>query len=118
MRASVKTTGILTGEAVCFYRPLPLRALTLRDLFLFAVQSVDRWDLTLFLLAGLLASLFGTAVPFVTQILFATVIPMGGMENLAPVGMLAVGALFSLALVGLTKSLAVDRIAQKVRLVV
>ncbi len=118
VRASVKTTGILTGEAVCFYRPLPLRALTLRDLFLFAVQSVDRWDLTLFLLAGLLASLFGTAVPFVTQILFATVIPMGGMENLAPVGMLAVGALFSLALVGLTKSLAVDRIAQKVRLVV
>lgn len=118
VRASVKTTGILTGEAVCFYRPLPLRALTLRDLFLFAVQSVDRWDLTLFLLAGLLASLFGTAVPFVTQILFATVIPMGGMENLAPVGMLAVGALFSLALVGLTKSLAVDRIAQKVRLAV
>lgn len=116
VKAGAKTAEALTGEAICFYRPLPLRELALRDLFRFMLESLDGRDFVLFLFTGLLASLLGMVTPLVTQLLFGTVIPMGSTANLAPVAVLSVGVVLSAALIDLCKTLSMERMTQKMRM--
>lgn len=113
--AGAKTVGDLTSEAICFYRPFPLRTLTLKDLGIFSLKSLDGWSLVLFVLAGLLASLLGMVTPMVTRLIFGTVIPSRNSANLAPAAILAVGTILSITLIGITKSLAMARISQELR---
>lgn len=116
IKAGAKTAEALTGEAICFYRPLPLRELSLGDLFRFVLEALTGRDLLFFLLAGLLASLLGTITPFVTRLIFGTVIPLGSMANLAPVAVLSVGVVLSAALIDLAKTLSMERITQKMQI--
>lgn len=116
VKANCKTVGELTGEAICFYRPLPLRELTWKDLLRFMAGVLNRGDLALFLLTAALASLLGMVMPFVTQLIFGIVIPLGNSSNLAPVAALSIGALVSAAIINLTKALQMDRISQKMQL--
>ena len=116
VRAGAKTVGGLTGEALCFYRPLPLQSLTLIDLLRFMGKVLNGGDLAFFLLAGLLASLLGLVTPLVTQLIFGTVIPMGNMANLGPAAVLSVGVLVSSALIGVSRAFSIERIRQKMQI--
>ena len=116
VKAGSKTVGNLTGEAICFCRPFPLRSLTLKDLGIFSLKSLDGWSIVLFAVTGLLASLLGMVTPLVTRLIFGTVIPSGNTANLAPAAVLAVGSLLSVTLISLTRSLAMARISGKLRL--
>lgn len=116
VKAGSKTVGNLTGEAICFCRPFPLRSLTLKDLGIFSLKSLDGWSIVLFAVTGLLASLLGMVTPLVTRLIFGTVIPSGNTANLAPAAVLAVGTLLSVTLISLTRSLAMARISGKLRL--
>ncbi|RHB39267.1 NHLP bacteriocin export ABC transporter permease/ATPase subunit [Enterocloster aldenensis] len=115
VKAGAKTSGYLTGEAICFYRPFPLRTLTLKDLGFFSLKSLDGWSLMLFALTGLLASLLGMVTPMLTRLIFGTVIPSGNSANIVPAAILALGTILSISLIGTTKSLAMARISQKLR---
>lgn len=115
VKANAATAASLTGEALCFYRPLPLRVLKLRDLLKFMAEALDGGDLLSFLLTGLMASLLGLVTPMVTKLIFRTVIPMGDAGNLAPVAVLSVGTVLSAALLNLSKTLSMERISQKMR---
>lgn len=115
VKAGPATAQTLTGEAICFYRPLPLRELNHRDLVQFMLRSLNGWDLTLFLLTGLLASVLGLVTPLATRIIFDSVIPVGVAANLAPVAVLLAGALVSASLVRITKGLSMERVFQKIR---
>lgn len=116
VKAGAKTAGTLTGEAICFYRPFPLRPLTLKDLGVFSLKSLDGWSIVLFAATGLLASLLGMITPLVTRLIFGTVIPSGNTANLGPAAVLAVGSTLSITLISLTKFLAMARISGKLRL--
>lgn len=116
IKAGVKTVSILSKEAICFYRPLPQRELRLKDLVVFSLKSLDGWSIVIFALTGLLASLLGMVTPYITQLIFGTVIPSGNAINIVPVAILAVGTLISTTIIGLTKSLAMARISQKLAL--
>lgn len=118
VKAGAKTVGNLTGEAICFYNPLPLRPLTCKDLGIFSLKSLDGWSIVLFVLTGLFASLLGMVTPLVTKLIFGSVIPSGNMANLAPAAIMAVGTLLSVTLINLTRILAMARISGKLRLAV
>ena len=53
----------ISDEAYCFYRPLPLRKITLRDLFRYMFDTVSTWDLASFGLAALMITLVGMLMP-------------------------------------------------------
>lgn len=116
VKAGPDTGSALTGEAICFYRPLPLQELTLRDFFRFVLESLNGGDFAFFLLAGLLASLLGAVTPLITRLIFGSVIPMGSSANLAPAAALSVGAILSASLIGIAKTLSMERIIQKMRI--
>ena len=46
----------ISDAAYCFYRPLPLRKITLKDLFRYMLDSVSTWDLAAFCVAAVSAA--------------------------------------------------------------
>ena len=116
VKADTETTAVLTGEAICFYRPFPLKELSGKDLFRFMMGVLNGGDVATFLLAALAASILGMASPAVTRLIFGTVIPMGNAKNLVPAATLMVGILLAMMLVQLTRSLATERLSQKMQI--
>lgn len=116
VKAGTETAAVLTGEAICFYRPFPLKELSGKDLFRFIMGVLNSGDVVIFLLAALFASILGMASPAVTRLIFGTVIPMGNAKNLAPAAILMVGVLLAMSLIQLTRSLATERLSQKMQI--
>ena len=71
----------LAPEAVMFYRPLPSRGLTVRDLFKFGAAMV-RADFLRITLAALCLGLLALATPLVTKLLIDSVLPRAEIDQL------------------------------------
>ena len=82
VKLNKKTEQKLDREAVCFYQPLPRRALKVRDLLVFMLEQLSVSDMVLFvgLIAG--ASLLGLLAPMFTKWLFGTVMESGSAKVL------------------------------------
>jgi NHLM bacteriocin system ABC transporter ATP-binding protein len=75
------TAAELAPEAVMFYRPLPSRALTVRDLMKFGAAMV-RADFLRIMLAALCLGLLALATPLVTKLLIDSVLPRAEVDQL------------------------------------
>ncbi|MDO4849787.1 MAG: ATP-binding cassette domain-containing protein [Coriobacteriia bacterium] len=113
----VATTGIrLKEEAFCFYRPLPARAITVRDLVAYSLRSLDRSDYAFVVLATLAATLLGMLVPTVNQVIFGPVIESGDTRLLFPAVSLLLGASVAQLLLSAVRGLVMSRIQTKLTL--
>ena len=72
-------------EAFCFYRPLPQRQLTLKDLFRYMAGVLNGWDYASFALAALMITLVGMLMPKLNHILMDQVVSSGSGRLLAAV---------------------------------
>lgn len=72
-------------EAYCFYRPFPLRELSLKDLFRYMTESLSGWDIASFAIAALAITLVGMIMPKLNHILMDQVIASGSYQLLAAV---------------------------------
>jgi NHLM bacteriocin system ABC transporter ATP-binding protein len=75
------TASELAPEAVTFYRPLPSRALKIRDLLKFGV-AMGRADFLRIMLAALCLGLLAMATPLVTKLLIDSVLPRAEADQL------------------------------------
>ena len=75
----------ISREAYCFYRPLPLRKITLRDLFAYMWDSLSGWDIASFALAALMITLVGMLIPKLNHILMDEVVAYRSDRLLAAV---------------------------------
>lgn len=81
-------------DAVCFYRPLPLKPMSGRNLIVFLMRHTLKNDSLLIRTAMLLITVVGILTPLITQVIFAQIIPSGKSILLA----LAVALLICAAL--------------------
>jgi NHLM bacteriocin system ABC transporter ATP-binding protein len=114
VRVNRKTASRLAAEAYCFYRPFPARKLGMVDLLRYIFRSLAGADLALVLGASLLVSLLGLLTPLVNKQIFDSVIPSGSQSGVFPVAGLLLGAAVGSALFGLTRSLLVTRLRDKI----
>ena len=77
-----RTEKLLDPEAVCFYQPLPLRALKLRDLLRFMLAQLTLSDVVLFVGIIALSTLLGLLTPVFTKVLFREVLESGSTRVL------------------------------------
>lgn len=113
----VATTRIrLKEEAYCFYRPLPARSITMRDLVVYSMRSLDRGDYAFVVLATLAATLLGMLVPTVSQVIFGPVIESGDTRLLFPAVSLLLGASVAQLLLSAVRGLVMSRIQTKLTL--
>ena len=115
VRISRKTMKNLNPEALCFYRPLPQRALTITDVARFMMSSLDLADYLLVFGSTLFATIIGLLPPVVTQLLFARIIPSGEPSLILPIAALLIGTSFSQALMHITASVITERISTKLK---
>ncbi len=82
LKLNRKNEAMLDKEAVCFYEPLPQKALTMADLLKFMVQQLSLSDIGLYLVLMGLSAALGLLAPLFTRWLFSDVLESASLTVL------------------------------------
>ena len=77
-----KTKQLIDSEAMCFYKPLPLKALTVKDLLKFMAEQLTPSDLIMYVGMMGVSALLGLLTPLFTKWLFGNVLSSGSTRVL------------------------------------
>ncbi len=77
VRVTAKTAALLEPDAICFYRPLPLRKLGIPDLLFYLKECITVSDITLIVLATMAVSAVGLLIPRVIAALTGPILNSG-----------------------------------------
>ncbi len=102
-------------EAFCFYRPLPQRALTSKDLLRFMVSSLSLSDSVTFALTALFVTMIGMITPIVNNLIFSRVILSEDIGFLLSSILLLLSSYIALFLITIFKQLLLARINTKLK---
>ena len=116
VRLNKKNEGLISEEAVCFYKPLPLKKLGMPGLARYIAGTLSIADLVLIALATLSVTLVGMLGPKLNSLLFSTVVESGSMRLLGAVAAFFVAVSLSTLLLSAVKSLLMARINTKLSL--
>ncbi|MBR4236253.1 MAG: ATP-binding cassette domain-containing protein [Clostridia bacterium] len=115
-RVTSGSEKLINSEALCFYRPLPMQELGIRDLFKYMLECLTPRDAAGFLCAALAVTLVGLLVPKLNQILMGTVVELGSYRLLyATVGFMCFTLIGSMLFTSV-RSLLLNRIYSKISL--
>lgn len=114
VRVNQKNFHRLNTGAFCFYRALPPKRLGLPDLGNFIIRLITGTDIAFILAASLLVSMLGLFAPFINKQIFDSVIPSGTKSDVFPVAGLLAGAAVGSSLFGVTRSLVLMRLRDKI----
>lgn len=76
----------LSRDAYVIYRHLPDGKLSLKDVLLYGLRPVRRWDIALFVIMYVLSILIGLVMPYLNEKLYDELIPLGVFEPIIQVG--------------------------------
>lgn len=105
-------------EAICFYRPLPLKKLGIPDLISYMKGCLRVNDVVVFILLTLAVTLIGMITPQVTKILTGVVAQSGNIPFLMGTAIFMVCVAITSMLLSSVKALGMDRIEKKTSLAV
>jgi NHLM bacteriocin system ABC transporter ATP-binding protein len=105
-KVTAKNATLLKSQAIMFYRPLPYKKLTLKDIAIFGYENVWKLDMGIFIGIGLLGTVFGMITPKITEILFNQIIPDGSTNLLAQLALVYFVVLISQVLLDVSRSFA------------
>jgi ATP-binding cassette subfamily C protein len=106
----------LNPFAFMFYRPFPPKALTIRDLLTVGLRE-SRRELVMIVLLGAAAGLLAILVPYVTGVVFDSVIPNAQRSQLLTIAALLVAAAVVSSLFNLARGFAILRLQGTLSLV-
>ena len=81
-RVNAQEEKNISSEALCFYRPLPMRKLNVRDLLQYMMSCLTVRDLAGFGVSALAITLVGLLMPRLNRILMGEVIALGSTQLL------------------------------------
>ncbi len=113
VRITAQTAKGISEEALCFYRPLPMRELKLKDLLRYMISCLTTRDLANFAFASLAIALVGLLMPRLNRILTGTVIATGSMQLLYAVVSFLFFATAASVLISIIREMLLSRIRYK-----
>ncbi len=108
-----ETEKQLEDEAICFYKPFPLKKLGIRDLIRFMVEALTISDILPIILTMCLFTALGLFLPRMNHILFSTVIESGSISLLLGAAIFLVSINITTTLITSMKSLLMSRVQIK-----
>lgn len=117
-RLTRSNAGCFAREAICFYRPLPMKALGIHDLFLYMMECISSGDIVQIFLATLAVTLVGMVEPKVYQMVTGPVLKSKSISLLAGTAVFLLSAAFASQLLSVVRSLLMERISTKTSLAV
>ena len=112
-RITRKTARLFSREALCFYQPLPMKKLGIPDLLKYMKNSITYGDLVVIVLATLAVQLVGMIEPRVYSLVTGKILQGHNMNLMAGVGVFLLTSAFAAQLIGLVRSLLMQRINTK-----
>ena len=112
-RVTRKTARLFSREALCFYQPLPMKKLGIPDLLKYMKNSITHGDLVVIVLATLAVQLVGMIEPRVYSLVTGKILEGHNMNLMAGVGVFLLTSAFAAQLIGLVRSLLMQRINTK-----
>ncbi len=108
-----KTADLLETEAICFYKPLPLKKLGIRDLLIYIAQILSPADFCMVGMATLVVTLIGMLGPKLNNIIFSNVIESGDMSLFLAITVMLVATGIAGMLLRTVKNMAMERLETK-----
>ena len=108
-----KTAELFSEDAICFYRPLPLKKLGIPDLAGYLKGCLNTGDLVLIVALTLLVTLFGMPMLYITRFLTGYVVESGSASLLLGTAVFMACAIVSAQLIGTVRELMMNRIQTK-----
>ena len=118
LRVTKKTAKLFDSDALCFYRPLPLKKIGIPGLMHYMWQCVTRGDLVLIILATLALTLVGKIEPSVYSMLTGRILKGRQINLLIGAGIFLVASAFAYWLISIVKELLLNRISTKTTMAV
>lgn len=116
IRLSNRTKSLLRESAFCFYKPFPLRKITLVDISKYILSTLSKRDITYIVFISLITQLIGMILPFVNKLLYGGVIPVGKTSLLFPFACLLIGMTLSQNIIKIANNLIYSKIGMKMNL--
>ena len=107
------TARLFSQDAICFYRPLPMKKLGVRDLMLYLKDCIAAGDVAIFVLLTIAVTLVGMITPRVTRVLTGAVVQSNNVPFLMGTAVFMVCAAISSMLLDSVKKLGLSRIQTK-----
>ena len=104
---------LFEDEAIAFYKPFPLKSLTIKDLIVYIAQVLSVSDYVAIALATLAVSLLGMLTPKINNILFSVVVTSGSVRLLIGIAIFAICLSLTSLIISSVKSLISARINTK-----
>lgn len=104
---------LFEDEAIAFYKPFPLKSITIKDLIVYIAQVLSVSDYVAIALATLAVSLLGMLTPKINNILFSVVVTSGSVRLLIGIAIFAICLSLTGLIISSVKSLISARINTK-----
>jgi NHLM bacteriocin system ABC transporter ATP-binding protein len=117
-RIKKKNANLFSRDAMCFYQPLPMKKLGIRDLLSYMNQSVSRGDLILIVLVTLFAVQVGMLEPKIYDLLTGVVLKTRNRNLLIGAGSFLLCSAFAAQMINMMRTLLVTRINTKTSMAV
>ena len=115
---NARTAEQFDREAICFYRPLPLKKLGIPDLIVYMKDCLSAGDYAFLLALTLAGTLLGLMLTSITRALTGFVLESGDMALLMGTAVFMISVIFSTQLIGAAQSLMMNRLEIKTSLAV
>lgn len=116
VKVSSKNEELFEYEGICFYKPFPLKKLTMGSLIRYMLDALSSADLALVVLATLVVSAVGLLVPKLNNLLFSTVVDSENLQLLVGIAVFMVSVSISRLLFSAVKELVIERVNTKIEL--
>lgn len=113
---SKKNENLFESEAICFYKPFPLKKLTLPVLARYIIETLSVADIILIAAATLAVTAVGMLVPRLNNILFGTVVENQSLKMLAGITVFMICVSVSSLLLQTVRSLFSARVGTKLEI--
>lgn len=113
IRITADNAAMFSSDAVCFYRPLPLKAIGMKELAAYLIRALDVSDFAVMLAAGLFLSLLGLLTPLVNRLIFSNILKTGNIQALWACGILLSGTAVSASVITGVRQLTLAKIRTK-----
>ncbi len=107
------TEKLIDDDAICFYRPLPQKKLSIPDLILFMKRSVTLSDIIMIVAASCSVSLVGLLIPRLTATLTGPVLKSGRVDALIALAIFLLCVSFSNQLLSSVSGFISNRLSTK-----
>ena len=118
IRVNSKTAQNLEKEALCFYRPLPQKKLSLPDLLLYMKNCISMNDVVITVVSTLALTMVGLIMPRVIRALTGPILLSGRASSLAGVLVCILCVSLATQLISSVKTLVRNRLGMKTSLAV